>query len=49
MKLQGRPLAFTPLMKNSPELPYAFKLIDGNIGVSEHRVITVPLYMAMFI
>ena len=37
------------LMKNSPELPYAFKLIDGNLGISEHRVITVPLYMAMFI
>lgn len=42
-------VSLNSLMKNSPELPYAFKLIDGNIGVSERRVITVPLYMAMFI
>ena len=42
-------VSLNALMKNSPELPYAFKLADANIGVSEHRVITVPLYMAMFI
>ena len=28
--------------------PYAYKLIDGNIGFSEGKI-TLPLYMAMFI
>ena len=30
------------------EIPYGYKLIDGNIGVSEKKI-TLPLYMAMFI
>lgn len=30
------------------EIPYGYKLIDGNIGVSEKKI-TLPLYMAMFL
>lgn len=30
------------------EIPYGYKLIDGNIGISEKKI-TMPLYMAMFI
>lgn len=37
------------LMKTMPEIPYAFKLTDGNIGISDNRVITLPLYMSMFL
>lgn len=42
-------VSLNSLMKNTAELPYAYKLVDGNVGVSEHRVITIPLYMVMFI
>ena len=31
-----------------PEIPYGYKLISGNIGVSDKKI-TLPLYMAMFI
>ena len=34
-------------MKNS--IPIAFKLIDGNVGESENRILSMPLYMSMFI
>ena len=30
------------------EPPYAYKLIDGNVGVNETKI-TLPQYMAMFI
>lgn len=30
-------------------IPYAYKFMDGNIGVSEDGIITMPLYMATFI
>ena len=37
------------LMKNHHEIPLAYKLVDGNIGMNENRILTVPLYMLMFI
>ena len=30
------------------EIPYGYKLIDGNVGVSEKKI-TLPLYMAIFL
>lgn len=37
------------LMKNHEDIAYAYKFVDGNIGESEDRIITLPLYMAAFI
>ncbi len=37
------------LMKNHAEIPLAYKLADANVGCSEERVLTVPLYMSMFL
>lgn len=37
------------LMRKQKEIPYGYKLIDGNIGISEEGIITLPLYMAAFI
>ena len=37
------------IMKNNQEIPLAYKLIDGNIGERENRILSIPLYMAMFI
>lgn len=31
------------------KIPYAYKFIDGNIGISEEGIITLPLYMVAFI
>lgn len=30
-----------------PEIPFGYKLVDGNVGVAEKKI-TLPLYMAMF-
>lgn len=38
------------LMKSHTEIPVAYKLIDGNVGISDDgRVISLPIYMAMFL
>ena len=37
------------LMKKHKEIPCGYKFIDGNIGMSEEGIITLPLYMAAFI
>ena len=37
------------LMKKHKEIPRGYKLIDGNLGVSEEGIITLPLYMIAFI
>ena len=37
------------VLKAKQSIPYAYKLIDGNIGVNDDRIITLPLYMATFI
>ncbi len=43
-----RASSLTSLMKNK-NIPYAYKFIDGNVGVSEENIITLPLYMSAFI
>ncbi len=37
------------IMKNSEDIPYGYKFVDGNIGVDEENIITLPLYMSAFI
>ena len=35
-------------MKNNKDIIFGYKFIDGNIGVSEEGIITLPLYMVAF-
>ena len=35
-------------MLERPDVPYGFKFVDGNVGVSGKKI-TLPHYMAMFI
>lgn len=37
------------LLKNNKDIPYGYKFVDGNTGVSEDGIITLPLYMIAFI
>ncbi|MCR4652694.1 MAG: hypothetical protein K5744_03270 [Eubacterium sp.] len=37
------------IMKKYENITTAYKFINGNIGVSEGGVVTLPLYMAAFI
>lgn len=37
------------IMKANKSIPYGYKFVDGNIGVSEDRIITLPMYMVSFI
>ena len=37
------------IKKNSPGIPIACKLIDGNIGEFKNKILSIPLYMAMFL
>lgn len=37
------------LMMSNKDISYGYKFVDGNIGVSEDGVITLPLYMIAFI
>ena len=37
------------LMKNNKDISYGYKFVDGNIGVSEEGIVTLPLYMIAFI
>uniref|UniRef100_I5AXK5 Uncharacterized protein n=1 Tax=Eubacterium cellulosolvens (strain ATCC 43171 / JCM 9499 / 6) TaxID=633697 RepID=I5AXK5_EUBC6 len=37
------------IMKKYENITTAYKFINGNIGVSEDGVVTLPLYMATFI
>lgn len=37
------------LMNNNSSIPIAYKFMDGNVGMGENRIITMPLYMAMFL
>ena len=45
----GKATSLNQLMKNNPEIPMAYKFIDGNMGRGENRIITAPLYMTMFL
>lgn len=37
------------LVNNNDEIHVAYKFIDGNIGISDEGILTMPLYMAMFL
>ncbi|MCR4716109.1 MAG: ATP-binding protein [Lachnospiraceae bacterium] len=37
------------IIKKSPNISYAYKFINGNIGIGEDGIITLPLYMVMFL
>ena len=37
------------VIKNKEQITYAYKFADGNIGVTEDGIITLPLYMCAFI
>ena len=37
------------LMKNNRDISYGYKFVDGNIGMSEEGIVTLPLYMSAFI
>lgn len=42
--------SLTIFMKNHPEIPVAYKLVEGNFGTSiDERIISMPHYMAMFL
>lgn len=37
------------LMETDKKIPVAYKFIDGNVGAGENNIITMPLYMAIFL
>ena len=37
------------ILKNNKDIPYGYKFVDVNTGVSEDGIITLPLYMIAFI
>ena len=37
------------LMMNNKDISYGYKFVDGNMGVNEDGIITLPLYMIAFI
>ena len=45
----GRANSLSAVMKKNAGISYAYKFADGNIGVSDDGIITLPLYMAAFI
>ena len=45
----SRATSLTSIISKYNNISYAYKFIDGNIGISEGNIITLPLYMAAFI
>lgn len=45
----SRATSLNRLMESRPDIHTAYKLIDGNIGDTDSRILTLPLYMAMFL
>lgn len=41
--------SLSAIMKKESGISYAYKFADGNIGVSDEGIITLPLYMAVFL
>ena len=41
--------SLTSIIKNEKDISSAYKFVDGNIGISEDGVVTLPLYMAAFV
>ena len=37
------------IIQNTKDIAFGYKFIDGNIGVSDNSIITLPLYMASFV
>ena len=44
-----RATSLKAIMKKNKDITYGYKFIDGNIGVGDDGVITLPLYMVTFI
>lgn len=44
-----RATSLTSVIKNKQDITFGYKFIDGNIGVGDNGIITLPLYMAMFV
>ncbi|MBO4899352.1 MAG: ATP-binding protein [Lachnospiraceae bacterium] len=45
----NRASSLNSIMKNETEINLAYKFLDGNLGVSDNGVISLPLYMVMFV
>ena len=37
------------IIKKNTNIHYAYKFINGNVGVGEDGIVTLPLYMVMFL
>ncbi len=44
-----RATSLNSVIKNKSDIDFGYKFIDGNIGVGDAGIITLPLYMALFI
>lgn len=44
-----RATSLNSVIKNKSDMDFGYKFIDGNIGVGDAGIITLPLYMALFI
>ena len=44
-----RATSLKSIMEKSSDVTYSYKFIDGNIGMSDDGIITLPLYMVTFI
>ena len=45
----NRSKSLKTLIESKKDINYGYKFIDGNIGVSDSGIITLPLYMAAFV
>ncbi len=45
----GKANSLGAIMKKQTDIPLAYKFVDGNIGVSADRIVTLPFYMAAFV
>ncbi len=45
----NRASSLNGIMKNEAEIDLAYKFLDGNLGISDNGVISLPLYMVMFV
>lgn len=47
-EIQGKATVSLNEMLARPDVPYGYKFVDGNVGVSGKKI-TLPHYMAMFL
>ena len=45
----SKALSLEKVMEKHRDIPFAYKLIDGNMGDGNERILSVPMYMAMFL